>query len=169
MAGKPTYEAYFEWLMAQTQERPTVRTYRDICRIMFETEFVWLVANDDNRLQDGLDLRQQFRPGWQPSAPVSFLEVLIGLSKRLAFQAEGSASGWAWQLMRNLELERFHDPLGTRRQSRAREILEAVIYRNYQPDGQGGFFPLSWPEEDQTKIEIWSQMGAYVNEIHPDY
>jgi hypothetical protein len=49
------------------------------------------------------------------------------------------------------------------------EILYALIWRTYDPDGVGGFFPLAWPKEDQTKIEIWYQMNAYAKEIHPEY
>lgn len=162
-------EAYFEWLLPQLRDRVTTRTYRDIAWIMFEMEFVFLIPNDDNRIQDGIDLREEFHPGWVPGYPVSILEVLIALSRRLAFAAEGSAPGWAWQLMRNLELDKMYDPLGRRRSIRAREILEGLVWRNYRPDGQGGFFPLAFAEEDQTKVEIWDQMGAYVDEIHPEY
>ena len=36
----------------------------------------------------------------------------------------------------------------------------------YERDGQGGFFPLKYPTEDQTKKEIWDQMNLYVNEMN---
>jgi len=45
------------------------------------------------------------------------------------------------------------------------EILESLIWRTYDPDGHGGFFPLRRPKGDQTEEEIWHQMNLYVGEI----
>lgn len=143
---------------------------------MFEKEFVWLVELDDNRLADGLELRLEFyhENGGGPASvkeygPCSVLEVMIGISRRLAWEADGDAPGWAWQLLCNLELHKMHDPLSHRKAKKVDEILETLIWRTYSPDGAGGFFPLAWPERDQTKEEIWYQMHAYVREIHPEY
>ncbi len=44
------------------------------------------------------------------------------------------------------------------------DILERLIWRQYQEDGQGGFFPLAWPEQDQREVELWYQMNAYLAE-----
>lgn len=150
--------------------------YWDLLQLMQSKEFIWLVPNDDNRVQDGLDLRAEFchdhhiRAGsLNQLGTCSFLEVLIGLSRRLAFEAGGRAAGWAWQLIQNLELHRMADPLSPRKANRANEIMDAVISRNYRYDGGGGFFPLIGPQEDQTQVELWYQMAAYVGEIHPEY
>jgi hypothetical protein len=168
--------AYFHWLEAQVREEGHQRrTYTDLLMLMHSKEFVWLIPNDDNRIHDGMDLRREFiheteAPNWVKfEEPCSVLEVLVGLSRRVAFAAGGNAEGWAWQLLINLDLERMSDPLSQRKAAKVDQILEALIWRTYNPDGSGGFFPLSWPEEDQTKIELWYQMSAYVNEIHPDY
>ena len=83
--------------------------------------------------------------------------------------AGGESSGWAWQLIVNLELDKMSDMISRRKAVEVDEILETLIWRNYAPDGQGGFFPLAWPEEDQKKVELWYQMAFYVNEIHPEY
>jgi hypothetical protein len=145
---------------------------------MFEKEFIWLVPNDDNRLMDGLGLRVEFcqqhdLPVGQvaaflskgrPIPPCSFLEVLIALSRRLAFNAGGSADGWAWVLMHNLELHRITDPVGRGKARRADAIMEQCIWRKYGPDGRGGFFPLEIPREDQSQVEIWYQMADYISE-----
>jgi len=40
-----------------------------------------------------------------------------------------------------------------------------LIWRDYHADGRGGFFPLTNPDTDQTKVEIWYQMNAYVTEM----
>jgi hypothetical protein len=174
--GETLTEAYFRWLVDKVKEDGHPRNnYGDLFQILHGTEFVWIVPNDDNRIMDGLDLRVEFlherkrrgKPG--QFGPCSVLEVLVGLSRRLAWLAEGSAEGWAWQLLCNLELHKFRNPLSARKVRRVEETLYALIWRTYDPDGVGGFFPLAWPKEDQTKIEIWYQMNAYAKEIHPEY
>lgn len=175
--SNPLTEDYLRWLEPQIRdEQNSDKTYWDLLSIMFEKEFVWLVANDDNRIQDGLDLRPEFChanhirvDALRNLGPCSFLEVLIGLSRRLSFAAGGGAPGWAWQLLCNLKLDRMPDPITRRRIRQVDEILDTVIWRTYDPSGQGGFFPLAWSEEDQTRIELWYQMAEYIDEIHPEY
>lgn len=166
-------EAYLHWLETQVKEdEHPRRTYTDLMQLMHAQEFVWQVPNDHNRIQDGLDLRLEFlenhrnAPEKDYFGPCSMLEVLIGISRRLEFQTGGSAEGWAWQLIVNLDFQNMADPLSQRKAGQVADKLEALIWRNYNPDGTGGFFPLAWPETDQRKVEIWYQMAAYVNEIH---
>jgi hypothetical protein len=59
------------------------------------------------------------------------------------------------------------DPLTQTKLEKVEIILEDLIWRTYRPNGQGGFFPLKNPQEDQTKIEIWYQLNEYVMEINP--
>jgi hypothetical protein len=158
---------YYEWLIDQI-EIPNGKSYRDLFELMHNLEFVWTVPNDDNRVQDGLDLRSEFANGKVANlrlAGVTFLEVLIALSRRLAFTAGGEPEPWAWRLIKNLRLHKSSDPLTNGRGNRARDILDAVIWRTYERSGRGGFFPLRNTLEDQTKVEIWYQMNAYVIEM----
>ena len=164
--------AYHTWLEPKAGLYRPPDTYSDLLHMMWQKKFVWTVPNDDNRIADGLEVRRLFyletgAEGYL--GPCSFLEVLVGLSKRLAFQADGEPEGWAWQLLCNLELDKMRDPLGSRKVARCEQIMDDVIWRQYAPDGQGSFFPLSWPEGDQRQIEIWYQMAQYVNEIHPEF
>lgn len=166
-------DTYLGWMEPQTGTLSQPRTYSDLLHLMMWKEFVWLVPNDDNRIADGLDIRREFfqKTGLKGDLdmPCSVLEVLVGLSRRLSFAAGGEAPGWTWQLICNLELHKMPDPIRRRKSILVNEILETLIWRNYAPDGQGGFFPLIDTDVDQTKIEIWYQMAAYVEEIHPEY
>lgn len=158
---------YYEWLVKQVHI-PNGKTYRDLFEQMHNLEFVWTVPNDDNRVQDGVDLRTEFLDGSHRHLMISgatFLEVLIGISRRLAFTAGGEASYWAWILLKNLRLQKCSDPLTEVKIAKVKDILDAVIWRTYQRDGRGGFFPLQNPAEDQTKVEIWYQLNAYVIEM----
>jgi hypothetical protein len=178
-------EDYLRWLEPQLRDADDgdpAKTYWDLLNVMFEKEFIQVVPMDDNRLVDGMDLRREFANGLRGARrlrmevaevlqelPCSFLEVLLGLSRRLAFNAGGSAPGWAWQLLCHLELTRMSDPLTRHKQIKTQEILDTVIWRKYAPDGTGGFFPLAYPDEDQTKVELWYQMNAYIGELHPEH
>jgi hypothetical protein len=158
---------YFDWLISQIKLPSNQKTYNELFSRMYDLEFVWTVPNDGNRVQDGLDLRPEFLNGARQRLSlggVSILEVLIALSRRLAFNAGGDPETWAWRLIKNLRLNKMADPLTDGQSVRVEEALEALVWRTYQPDGQGGFFPLRYPTMDQTKVEVWYQMHAFINE-----
>src|SRR4051812_7774593 len=132
--SNPLTEDYLRWLGSQVRDEDRSPKYWDLFRAMFEKEFEWKVHNDDNRLQDGIDLRDEFcyashirRGSLRYLGQARFLEVLIGLSRRMSYQASGSAQGWAWQFLINLELNRMSDRLGRRKLERVDEILDTVI------------------------------------------
>lgn len=168
----PTSKAeteYLNWLISQVEVEygaRTTNTYDTLFWGLFEREFVWLVANDDNRIQDAMDLRQEALPYVGTiDRPCSVLEIIIGLSRRLAFEAEGSERRWAWQLIENLKLHKMCDPVPVYKYDEIDDILESLVYRTYKRDGEGGFFPLAFPKRDQRKVEIWYQLAAYLEEI----
>jgi len=137
---------------------------------MHNVEFVWLVPNDDNRVEDCRELREEFlyqkKTKWDISLPwVTFLEVLVALSRRVAFNAGGDAESWAWRLIKNLRLNKACDPLTEAKIKRIEDTLYSLVWRTYHPSGKGGFFPLKYPDKDQTKLEIWDQMNAYIIEM----
>ena len=170
---------YLRWLEPQLRDEHgnPDKSYWDLLNVMFEKEFGVIIPMDENRMVDGLDLRVEFaRENQVPKRimnrflwPCSFLEVHIALSRHMAFLAGGAAPGWAWHLLTNLELDRLSDPLTRSKYKKAQEIMDTAIWRTYSPDGTGGFFPLAWPEDDMTKIELWYQMNEYVGELHPEH
>jgi len=168
---------YFDWLISQINVQGT-RSFYDLFGVLFNFEFVWTVPHDHNRLQDGLDLRTEFlnEHSHIPRREVrkffsttekgaTVLEVLVALSRRLAFTAGGRPGDWAWTLLTNLRLNKMTDPFTEQKARKVQNIIETLIWRQYREDGLGGFFPLNWPEEDQRNVEIWYQMQKYVNEI----
>lgn len=172
--NKPLDELYFQWLYNQVGETYLTdpsKTYWGMLKQFYTTEFVWFVPNDDNRIEDGKDLRREFvdelelknvNKEWL-SLGCSMFELLIGLSRRLSFEAEGEPRDWFWELIKNLGLHRFND----RRKypSKAVEVaLERVIWRTYDYNGLGGLFPLKNAHEDQRDVELWYQLCAYVLE-----
>lgn len=165
-------ESYFEWLYSQVcspRTRNRSKSYRTLLDQLFRKEFLWLVANDDNRAEDGRLLRSEFLhdevifevdPEWV-DLECSMLEMLIGISRRLSFKGGGEPPGWFWHLIENLELIQYNDrrPIP---QKEVNEVLERVIWRLYSPDGVGGLFPLNRATDDQRRVELWYQLNAYL-------
>lgn len=171
----PLDELYLAWLYRQVASdrlKNPSRTYWTLLRQLFTKEFIWIIPNDDNRVEDGRDLRIEFleenglyevSSEWMELG-CSFLEMLIALSRRLAFEADGSSVRWFWTLMENLNLSTYNDrtpiPLGE-----VDNILDTVIWRTYSPDGSGNLFPLKNATHNQQNVEIWYQLSAYVLEM----
>jgi hypothetical protein len=173
-------ELYFRWLYAQVGVLRSInpaRTHWKLAKQLYFKEFVWFVPNDDNRAEDGKYLRHEFLndcqikdpdPAWM-SLGCSMLEMLIALSRRLAFMAEGEPRDWFWELLHNIGLDKssigdvYYNTVLRRTVD---EILDVVIWRRYSSKGDGGLFPLPDSDQDQRKIEIWYQLNAYLaNEL----
>lgn len=166
---KSLNEKYFEWLVSQFNighGRLTDRTYDNVFMALYARDFAWFVPNDDNRVQDAKQLRREFLGRMRDTLPecCSVLEVMVALSRHMEFMGGGSAPDWAWRLFKNLGLHELSDPLSELEADILGEILERLIFRNYSRDGNGGLFPLAFPEQDQRKVELWYQMNAYMDE-----
>ncbi len=167
-------DRYLTWLYRQVSGRAVrvkdpAKTYWRLLRQLYSTEFIWFIPNDDNRAEDGRDLRSEFEteqvisyvdPDWH-NLGCSFLEMLIGLSRRLSFEAEGGTPDWFWHLIHTLGLTGCTDASGYSEEE-VTEVVNAVIWRTYDRDGNGGLFPLVKPRRDQTKVEIWYQLSEWL-------
>lgn len=171
---EPLDELYFQWMYRQVARAGTNRekTHWKLFRQLYTKQFVWTVPNDDNRIADGIELRWLFvSQSGLASADASWmgmgcsvLEMLMALSARLAFEAEGKAEDWFWVLLKNLQLEEFTDANYDGFIMDIDEILEKLIWRRYGADGKGGLFPLNHATVDQRHVEIWYQMNQYLYE-----
>lgn len=171
---EPLDELYFQWLYRQVGKAGTNRTktHWKLLRQLFTKEFVWITPNDDNRIVDGTDLRYEF-VNYSQLAQVdaawmyegcSVLEMIVALSRRLAFEGDGQPRDWFWVLMKNLGLDEFTDANYDGFISDIDAILERLIWRQYHPDGRGGLFPITNPAVDLRQVEIWYQMSMYLHE-----
>ena len=177
--SEPLDEVYLRWLYSQVGNvklKNPARTHWALLKQLYTKEFVWIIPNDDNRLEDGRDLRHEFLreahlpdqvdPNWMEMG-CSMLEMLIALAQRLEFETDIPVGEWFWKMLYNLNLSDLTDEaglLGDYSEQDVDEILDEVSWRTYDPDGRGGLFPLEFAEEDQREVEIWYQQSAYVNE-----
>lgn len=178
MTAEPLDEAYFQWLYAQVAPvrlKNPARTYWSLLRQLHDKEFVYFVPNDDNRAEDGKQLRHEFveestgvaDEGWFHYG-CSVLEMLIALARRLYFLADRDVSYWFWHLINNLQLTQFNDAYCDNANYDTQDLIDAVldrlINRTYDEYGNGGLFPLRETDTDQRKVEIWYQMNYYLLE-----
>jgi hypothetical protein len=172
-----TDDLYLEWLygkVAAVSNKNPARSYWWLCRRLYSTEYIWLVANDDNRAMDGQVLREDFvrshgklkiEDDWVLMG-CSVLEMLIAIAERAEYLSSDLSLGdWFRIFMINLGLDKFNDEafLG-RDNEKVDSIIERFIFRNYGPDGSGGLFPLKDPPADQRKVELWYQLNGYILE-----
>lgn len=168
-------ERYLGWLYAQVdtvQNRNPSQTYWLLAEALFKKEFLWFVPNDDNRVEDGRELRELFLDEtgferdqvWMEQG-CSMLEMLVALARRIGSEVDEDPREWFWVMIDNISLRAFVDEEFTDDFRVDVEIvLDRIIQRTYDYDGRGGLFPLREPAGDQRAVEIWYQVAAYLME-----
>ena len=168
--GNPVVDdAYFDWLMRKVEVYDNDFDIDMVLTILFSTDFIWSVANDDNRAADGLVLRSTFTDdeGWNtlpfPGEPCSVLEMLIALASRIDRDImwdgeKDNTAKWFWEMINNLNMN-WHD---------SEDVyckIDNFLHRKYDVNGVGGIFPLKKGNfQDQRDVEIWYQAQSYLME-----
>lgn len=175
---------YFDWLMDIAKPIQGERSWLILMKVLNSTEFEVLVPNDINRCIDGCGLREEFRlcshyPDYNAimEQPCSVLELLLSLARTMDFELSGAYAGadrthfYFWELLENLGLDEYDDLSYAERRGAGKDvkqILRKFISRDYDEYGRGGVFPLRHPNRDQRYVELWNQMGSYLQENHVD-
>lgn len=180
MTREPLEERYFKWLYSQvasTRISDKTRSYWALARVLHSTEFVWSIRLDENRAEDGKELRVEFYNAKDETPDIlwddmgcSVFEMLIAVSRRLAFNGGGAPSEWFWILIENLHLSKCNDYEMTESNQapayhiHTRNAITRLMFRQFDKNGVGGLFPLQHAHRDQTRVEIWEQLNAYLIE-----
>lgn len=149
-------ESYFLWLCGRVGCRSDSRD-AGVLRLLHNREFYSLVPHDDNRATDGLNLRREFDARLSNAPRV--LEMMIALAERMAYQCMDSSNTSTrlfWMMVANMGL--------TPGNAGNKYIIATFLERVYLANGVGGLFPLRNPVQNQTEVEIWYQMMAYLEE-----
>ena len=170
---------YFDWLCDIVEN--SKGEYNILLRYLFDTEFsnetAIFINNDSNRVEDSLDLREDFINEQLSREELylvetflhqecSLLEVMISLAYRMEdVMGLDEFPNWFWIMISNLGLDEFTDDHFTRKNlDTVERKVSNLLNREYFRDGTGGLFPLKDPNSDQRKVEIWYQMSAYLIE-----
>jgi hypothetical protein len=141
------------------------------------TTFRYSIANDENRADDGINLRSRFifDCSYNNSVlgyldgPCSVLEMLVALAHRCEEQIMddpdiGDRTGqWFWMMIKNLGLESMTDDQFD--EEFVNERVSIFLDREYESNGEGGLFVLDNCRYDLRTVEIWYQMCWYLNTI----
>ena len=154
---------YHEWLCDIVRiDLPEHRRYRHLLADLDRKEFTYIHPMDKNRVSDGLELRSEFEDRFLATVdgPVSCLEVLIALSRRIEIEIMGEPGNdhyekWFWIMIKNLELDEFTDD--NYDQGFVNEKLDIWLRRKFKSNGKGSIFPTYKTGNDQRDIDIWYQ------------
>lgn len=171
---EPLENLYFNWLCAKVNrvDHPTPSlTYWNLFRQLHSTEYIWIISGDDNRAEEGIELRSEFitesrfpyQDGWA-DVGCSVLEMLIGFSRRAQFNAGETSSYWFWHFLDNLGLASINDASDIPPEE-IDEILNIFVWRLYDEFGAGGLFPMQNPLKDQKEVEVWYQFCDYLVDV----
>ena len=167
---------YFEWLFDLVCDQKFSRniSYRKLLTHLHCIEFTYSIPNDENRAEDGIDLRYRFACEQNDreladyiTGPCSVLEMIIALSVRCEESIMDDpdignrTNQWFWSMITNLGLGSMSDDCYDRAAVDA--VIERFLNREYEPDGRGGLFTVRNHKEDLREIEIWYQLCYYLD------
>lgn len=185
---------YFRWLCDLVGINNEANSYYILADLLHKREFYSIMANDDNRAEDGKYLRELFcdEVYWRyenevfrnrqvkPNAlvldclsgPCSMFEMLIALAKRveddILFEPDrdGKLKLIFWKMIENLGFLELSDDhfYDENGSEKCDKTLDILLNRKYSKDGKGGLFPLRRTKIDQREVEIWYQMASYLEE-----
>ena len=172
-------DQYFEWLydyVCRGRVNEYI-SYRKLFMMLYDTEFTYIIPNDENRVADGEYMRYRFASQFEvfegfslPQAidgPVSILEMMIGLAVRVEEETMSDTrygdrtAQWFWCMLGNMGLGGMTDDIFDR--DYVHDKLELFLNRQYSPDGRGGLFYIRNCEADLRYVEIWTQCCWYLN------
>ena len=171
-------DEYFEWLweLIDIQRFSKRVSYRKLLMHLHNIEFTWLIPMDDNRADDGIQLRRRFALACNDVTlsryilgPCSVLEMMVALAVRceeciMDDTQMGNRTGqWFWGMISNLGLSAMKDSKFDR--DFTDNVIARLLNREYEPDGKGGLFTVRNCEDDLRTVEIWCQLSWYLGSI----
>lgn len=166
----------------------------NICRAMFETDFICClgtedtIKNDEIRAKDAMELRRRYAAVvgseadkserdidriWKSvHGKCSVLELILSICYRLDTMVNEDEPGAMVGMFFMILIRNMGFDLSGKKDNREHisAVIDRFLKRNYEADGSGGgLFPLKkWSAEggskDQRTVSIWYQMGTWLNE-----
>lgn len=170
-------DEYFEYLCELIDAKRYAKSvsYRKLLMRLHDIEFIYSVPYDDNRADDGIQLRRKFALTRDDmavidyiSGPCSVLEMMVALAVRCETIMDDTCYGdrtgqWFWGMINNLGLSSMTDSRFNKHEVDA--IISRFLNREYDRNGRGGLFTVKNCERDMRTVEIWGQLNWYLNNI----
>lgn len=169
---------YFDWLSGIVSKPKVSKrlSYRKLLVFLHNTEFRYTIDMDENRAEDGKDLRYRYarESGWPDvpdclEGPCSVLEMMIALAIRCEewimdnTEYGNRTDQWFWGMVTSLGLGSMNDERFDK--VCVGDIIERFLDREYKPNGKGGLFTINDCEDDLRDIEIWIQLCWYLDKF----
>lgn len=167
---------YFIWLKSQIEYFDDAGNHDFLLKRLYNKEYYALMDRDQNRLDDGLALRDEYYnyfstdDGMVIDTPCSVLEFLVALARRMNYiyarVDEDCTEDMFWLMLENIDLSEMEDEVyfDFGGDVFVDEKIDMVLDRAYDDAGNGNIFPLKNPRTNQRNVEIWYQMNQYLNE-----
>lgn len=174
-------DRYLDWLRQQAMGQD--RSYDSLLKFLYFKPFVYTIRMDENRAEDGVELRYLFgsrngisfediSTGLDSGRDCSMLEMMVGLALRCESQImidmeEGEQpERWFSIMIQNLGLgsqtnDRF-DP------DQAEYIVDRFLAHQYSYNGDGSLFSVCKPRHDMRKTDLWYQAMWYLTENYSE-
>ncbi len=170
-------DEYFEWLceLVDIKRFSKCVSYRKLLMHLHNIEFTWTIPLDDNRADDGIQLRRRFALYCDDitikrylTGPCSVLEMMAALAARCEEFMDDTQMGnrtgqWFWGMIHNLGLSPMTDSKFDR--NFVDDTIARLLNREYEPDGRGGLFTVRHCSHDLRTVEIWCQLSWYLDSI----
>lgn len=178
MTRREIINEYFNWLtnLVCNERFSSQVSYNKLLSYLHDVDFRFSLLRDENRAEDGLDLRWRFTCEYGYSdvpdcldRPCSVLEMMVALVLRceetiMDEYSYGNRTGqWFWNMIINLGLGGMTDNRFDERF--VSEVIDRFLDREYEPDGRGGLFTVKDCERDMRTVEIWHQMCWYLDSL----
>lgn len=170
---------YFNWLYDKAcgNRYSDGISYKKLLMELHNTVFRYSIQKDENRAEDGIDLRRRFAYDYDAiddadeylTDPCSVFEMILALAIRCEETIMDDSSigdrttQWFWQMIVNLGLGSMTDDNFDKKF--VKDVIERFLDREYEPDGKGGLFRLRNCPCDLREIEIWVQLCWYLDSI----
>lgn len=176
-----TKDLYILWLeqIACANNIQKMTMYSKLFEKLYDTTFDYSISRDENREQDGIDLRYKF--GYNNDIPnevvassldrkpCSVLEMMVALAmseedvSHSDIHDDNTADRWFWDMIESLELD--DQTNNNYSESKVDRVLQRFLNRQYRFNGRGGLFTLMNPPRDLRTVEIWYQACWYLDEV----
>ncbi len=174
-------ERYFKWLYNKITDKGYFEneTYINLCKILHDIEFIFVLPMDDNRASDGEDLRYKFAYEEHVSEnlvareldryPASVFEVLVALALRIEGIMEDSdipqTPVWFFKMCKNIGIL-YPDRITDEDVQAIQYSIDVWMDRKFRPDGRGSIFlrPESRKDIDYRTVEFWYQAMWYLSD-----
>lgn len=180
MENEAIITEYMNYLMDRAGlEKDGEDGYSNICRKLMDTEFIPMLARDENRTDECRALRGDYEAAtdiqWVGEILDGILgengrmlELMIVMAEKMRFEMsdsehEASTRKWITEIMDNCGMGRYARNEDYQEDA-VEDILEAVIFRKIGWDGEGGLFPVFLSQRDQRRTELIAQMNDYIEE-----